>query len=307
MIQWLLTVRDRHRFPPPGSVTHGLHVLKMGEGTPAVIFESGIANSCLAWSLIQPQIAAQTATYSYDRAGLGWSAAQPDSCSLDRITANLHAMLESLNVPRPVVLVGHSFGGYVVRSFAHEFPDEVAGLVLVDPATPEEWMNPTRQQRWRLRRAIFFTRAAGVLACFGLVRFSLWLLLLRKKDAPGPFTRFSRTLQRIRSEVRKIPAGVLPLVRAHWSRPGFFWTMAAHLQTVPACARAVSKCFIPAHLPVTVLSGAHQPPERLAEHAALAGKHILAARSEHFIHLDEPELVVSAIQQVLDKLVSRER
>ncbi len=301
IIQALLTHRDRRRYAPPGTLVNGLHVVKLGEGLPAIVFESGIANSSMSWNLIQPQLAHQTATYSYDRAGFGWSVASGGACSLEKITADLHALVDCLKIPRPLILVGHSFGGYVVRLYAHRFPGEVAALVLVDPATPEEWMNPTRQQRWRLRRAVFFTRAAGVLACFGVVRLGLWLLLLRTKDTPGPISRFSQTLQRIRFEVRKIPRELLPLIRAHWSRPGFYRAMASYLKALPACARAVSSCPIPPRIPVTVLSGAHQPPERLAEHVSTATRHLIATQSAHFIHLDEPELVVQAIREALQQ------
>lgn len=302
MIQATLTFRDRHRFSPPGAVINGFHVRKLGEGQPAIVFESGIANSCLSWSLIQPQLANETSTYSYDRAGLGWSELRGGHCSLYGIAGNLRALMDVLKVSRPFILVGHSFGCYVARWYAHNFPSEVAALVMVDPATPQEWMAPSRQQRWRLRRAIFFTRAAGVLACFGIVRFGLWLLLLRKKDTPGPLSRFSHTLQRIRFELKKIPRDVLPLIRAHWSRPKFYWAMAAHLRGVPACARAASACRIPPQIPVTVLSGAHQPPERMAEHAGIATRHVIAGQSAHFIHLDEPGLVVDAVREVMQRL-----
>jgi len=300
-VQWLLTGHDRRRFPPPGTVVNGLHVMNLGVGQPAVVFESGLANSSLSWSLIQPQIAQSTATYSYDRAGIGWSAVPGGLCSLQEVTANLHKMLDTLQVPRPFILVGHSFGGLIGRFYAHHFPGELAGLVLVDPATPEEWMNPDPKQRWRLRRAVFFARAAGVLAFFGMVRLGLWLLLLRKKDSPGPISRFSTTLQRIRFEVRKIPREVLPLVRAHWSRPRFYWAMAAYIQALPACALAASACLLPKQLPITVLSGSHQPSERLAEHQALATRHVMATASAHFIHLDQPELVVQAIREMLQR------
>jgi len=129
----------------------------------------------------------------------------------------------------------------------------------------------------------------------------LWLLLLRKKDSPGPISRFSTTLQRIRFEVRKIPREVLPFVRAHWSRPRFYWAMAAYIQALPMCARAVSECLLPKQLPITVLSGSHQPAERLAEHQALATRHVMATASAHFIHLDQPELVVQAIHEMLQR------
>src|SRR5215510_1139359 len=273
--------------------------MNLGAGQPPVVFESGIANSSLSWSLIQPQIAKLTGTYSYDRAGIGWSDASRGPCSMQEITTNLHAMLDGLQVPKPIILVGHSFGGLIARFYANSFPGEIAGLVLIDPATPEEWMSPTRAQRWRLRRAVFFTRAAGVLACFGMVRLGLWLLLLRKKDSPGPISRFSTTLQRIRFEVRKIPREVLPLVRAHWSRPRFYWAMAAYIQALPACALAASACLLPKQLPITVLSGSHQPSERLGEHAAIATSHTIAQGSGHFIHLDEPEMVVKAVELLI--------
>lgn len=298
LVQALLSWRDRRRYKPPGAIVAGLHVLTLGQGSPPIVFESGIANSSLSWSVIQPQLATQTTTYSYDRAGLGWSAAPRRRCSLAGMTDDLHGLLDQLQVSRPVVLVGHSFGAYVVRFFAHRFPAEVAGLVLVDPATPEEWMAPNREQRWRLRRAVFFTRAAGVLACFGIVRFGLWLLLLRKKESPGPLSRFSQTLQRIRFELRKVDPAVLPLIRAHWSHPRFYWAMAAHIHALPECARAAFGS-VPKDLPVTVLSGAHQPPERLAEHAAVATRHIIASQSAHFIYLDEPELIVGAVRELV--------
>src|SRR5215470_18101122 len=108
MIQLLLTYRDRLRFPARGEIVNGLHVVKMGGGSPAVVFESGMANSSLSWSLIQPQIARLAVTYSYDRAGFGWSASRMERCSLGKITNQLHALIEALQIQRPFILVGHS-------------------------------------------------------------------------------------------------------------------------------------------------------------------------------------------------------
>jgi pimeloyl-ACP methyl ester carboxylesterase len=93
------------------------------------------------------------------------------------------------------------------------------------------------------------------------------------------------------------------VIRARWSNPRFFWTMADYIRSLPRCSAETIASNFPAHLPVTVLSGAQQPPERLREHAAIAahsrnGRHIIAKKGAHWIHLDQPELVVEAVVEM---------
>ena len=309
-LQWTLAARDHRHVTAPGVIVNGLHVHELGKGTPPVVLESGLGASCLSWSLLQSQVAGFASTYSYDRAGFGWSTSiGSNPCRLEQRAQELHDLLQALKIPAPYILVAHSFGAYIVRHHAHHFPDQVAGVVLVDPLTPEEWMNPAVEQRWRLWRAAFFTRVAGVLACFGVARFALWLLLKRKSDSPGPVSRFSTTLQRIRGELQKFPPEALPLIRSHWSRPGFYWALAANLRDLPACATIASQCSIPASIPVTVLSGAQQPPERLEEHVMMAktsryGRH-LRCTSEHYMHLDQPDLIANEVKQIAARFADR--
>ena len=93
------------------------------------------------------------------------------------------------------------------------------------------------------------------------------------------------------------------VIRAPLENPRFFWTMADYIRSLPAMFRGNYRQQFPAHLPVTVLSGAQQPPERLREHAAIAahsqnGRHIIAKKGAHWIHLDQPELVVEAVVEM---------
>ena len=309
-LQWMLTARDHRHITAPGTIVNGLHVHELGKGTPPVVLEAGLGASSLSWMLLQAQIAGFASTYSYDRAGFGWSTSIGSKpCRLEQRAQELYELTQTLKIPAPYILVAHSFGAYIVRHHAHHFPDQVAGVVLVDPLTPEEWINPTAEQRWRLRRAAFFTRIAGVLACFGVARFALWLLLKRKSDSPGPVSRFSTTLRRIRGELRKFPAEAVPLIRAHWSRPGFYWALAANLRDLPACAAVAVQCPIPASIPVTVLSGAQQPPQRLEEHLMLAktshyGRHLVYT-SEHYMHLDQPELIANEVKKIAARFADR--
>ena len=165
----LLCVRlDARKFPAPGrivkTVRGSMHVRQMGEGHPAVVLEAGIAASSLNWSILQPQLAELTSAYSYDRAGFGWSPSLESKCTLQRMSSDLHELLNALDVPKPYVLVGHSFGAYIVRVYAQRFAQELAGVILVDPITPEEWIKPDSSQRWQLRRGVWFSRAG---ACWG--------------------------------------------------------------------------------------------------------------------------------------------
>jgi pimeloyl-ACP methyl ester carboxylesterase len=109
------------------------HVLDTGSGKPAVIFVSGFGDRVSSWMSVQPKVAGVTRTLSYDRAGLGESQMLGKDRSLDSIVSELNQILKAENVAPPYILVGHSYGGHIIRYFANKQPDQVAGLLLVDP------------------------------------------------------------------------------------------------------------------------------------------------------------------------------
>jgi pimeloyl-ACP methyl ester carboxylesterase len=110
-----------------------------GTGNPAVILESGFAGGLFPWGPVQSQVATRTLTLSYERAGLGRSDPGPEPRDAEQIARDLHGLLAAKAIARPYILVGHSAGGLFVRVFAHKYPKEIAGLVLVDPATEEDY------------------------------------------------------------------------------------------------------------------------------------------------------------------------
>jgi pimeloyl-ACP methyl ester carboxylesterase len=115
---------------------HKLNVRVAGTarpGVPAVIFESGLGSTLNTWGAVPAEIGAATRTVVYDRAGIGASEPGPAPRSVKQIVAELHALLTTIDVPPPYVLVGHSYGGPLIHSFAATYPKEVAGLVYVDP------------------------------------------------------------------------------------------------------------------------------------------------------------------------------
>ena len=140
--QWIATRRDLARTPAPGRLVdiggHRLHVLCSGSGTPSVILETGLGGSTADWGFVQPEVAGFTQVCSYDRAGMGYSDPGPSPRTTRRMTYELAQLLDRAGIPGPVVLVGASIGGLVVRVFASEHPERVAGLVLVDASHEDQ-------------------------------------------------------------------------------------------------------------------------------------------------------------------------
>ena len=128
-------------YRPPGQLIdvggHRLHLHCTGSGSPTVVLEAGGGASSSDFGWIAPAVARDTRVCVYDRAGRGWSDATDGPQDGAHIAADLHTLLERAQVPGPYVLAGHSFGGLYVQSFAARFPDQVAGMVLLDSTAPK--------------------------------------------------------------------------------------------------------------------------------------------------------------------------
>jgi pimeloyl-ACP methyl ester carboxylesterase len=296
---------------------HRLHAVCAGSGTPGVVLESGIAASSLSWTYVLPEIARFTRTCAYDRAGLAWSEAARRRRSIVTIVDDLHALLIQTTLPRPYVLVGHSFGCFVACAYAARHPDATAGLVLIDAPAPSEWTQPTRQQARLLQGGIQLSRIGGGLARLGIVRACLTLLAGGAPRVPRTFVRVfgptaARTVERLVGEVRKLPPEMHPIVQALWCQPKCFRAMADHLRVLQEAARFVASLAALPDVPLVTISSGELPPTRIEEHRQLArlspqGRHIVADRSGHWIPLDQPELVVAAIRDIVDQVRSAER
>jgi len=123
---------------PPGKLIqfdgHRLHMNCTGKGNPTVVVENGLGDFSFDWTLVQSRTSIFTRICSYDRAGYAWSEPGPKPRTFAQINLELRDALAKLGERGPFVLVGHSFGGSVVRNFALTYPHEVAGMVLVDAA-----------------------------------------------------------------------------------------------------------------------------------------------------------------------------
>lgn len=117
---------------------HKLHLNVQGNGSPTVIFENGSQDFSFIWSLVQPEVAKFTQTVSYDRAGYAWSEPGPMPRTSRQICWELHTALNNAGIQPPYILVGQSYGGFIVRAFARYYPKEVVGMVLVEAVQENE-------------------------------------------------------------------------------------------------------------------------------------------------------------------------
>jgi pimeloyl-ACP methyl ester carboxylesterase len=115
---------------------HAMHLYCTGEGSPTVVLSAGLGDDVTGWAKVQPVLSQLTRVCSYDRAGYGWSEAFPGVQDATEVAAELHELLLTASVDRPVVLVGHSISGMYLRAYAARFPADLAALVFVDGATP---------------------------------------------------------------------------------------------------------------------------------------------------------------------------
>jgi pimeloyl-ACP methyl ester carboxylesterase len=289
-----------------------MYMSDMGHGIqagPTVVFESGIAATSQNWLRVQESVAGYTRAVSYDRGGLGWSSASATERTPSNIARELREMLQQAGIPAPYVLVGHSFGGLVVRRYAVLYPGEVAGVVLVDPMRTEEWPPVNEEQRALLERGIRMAGFGIPVARFGLARLVTTSLLCRSGRTSRAFSRAAgqgglHVMQRITCEVGKMPREVWPIVASHWASPKYYRGLAAHLEAVPATVIEMHTAEAVEGVPVVVLTPGTAEPlcsERLRQIGSEA-RQVIAERSGHWVHLDEPELVLDTIRGIVEQV-----
>ena len=132
---------DRRRYTMPGRLVdvggRRLHVNCTGAGSPTVVLLPGFGETSSMWGWIAPAVARGAQVCVYDRAGRAWSESEPGPQDGDALAADLHALLQRAGEAGPYVLVGHSLGGLGVLTFASRYPEQVAGVVLLDATHPE--------------------------------------------------------------------------------------------------------------------------------------------------------------------------
>lgn len=277
LTDYLVTARGRQ-----------FRTVRAGTGAPLVVFESGLGTSAAAWSYVQRKVAERTATLSLDRAGIGGSAPARDGRLLVDINADLEAILDELGEDGPLILVGQSWGGPVMRSFAHFTKRPLAGVVLVD-GTKSTALGPTEG---KALQAVF--GLMGVLSRVGLHR------MLRKKMINDPVTGLPKDDgDRI---VRSMMAGKT-------CRGSAAEAAGLAIEADGGLAALEARGF-PADVPVALMAAAvidkgneeirpRFVESQRAEAEERGYRYVLVEDSRHDIHWHKPDLVIAEILRLL--------
>lgn len=303
-----LSARDARRFPPPGRLVdvgnRTLHLRCDGEGSPTLLFEMGAGAWGLYWSRIQSETSRITRSCVYDRAGYGWSDPGPSPRSPDALLSDLRALVERSGERPPFILVGHSLGGWLVRLYRDRYPEDVAGIALVESAHPRQW-EELPPEIWRFTRStVTPLRLLGAAGRFGVLRL-----------LSGRIAR------------QRLPADVLPAYRATALRPSSLATLASEIENSPRLAEEVRKTASLGDLPLVVVSAGRSfdafreiapdwPFDRANETWAtlqhdLVGLsthswQLVSPDATHDIHVDDPELIVTALGELIDSARARD-
>lgn len=299
-----------------------INLFCMGSGKQTVLFEAGGSDWSVIWALVQPEVAKGARACAYDRAGLGYSDPARMPRSPMAIAEDVHALIRAAKLETPVVLVGHSLGGFNMKLYAALYPDDVAGLVLIDPSE-ERLFDRTRD---------FVRRKFGISAAVRAeLRDQTWLRMA--------LTKYERCVAEARDKDID-PASNIYRACADPSKPALGETIAAARQTLQvkrafqeaqqselsnsvfADARgdnAYEALFEPGVFGdkpmIVLLHGNYDANDELesvgqatlaelhGQTAALSrrGRLEVVPNSGHYIHLDAPNAVVGAVNKVVQE------
>jgi pimeloyl-ACP methyl ester carboxylesterase len=280
---------------PPGQLVDigrfSLHIHCEGEGTPTVVVDTGLGASALEWLPVQERLRHYTRTCLYDRAGYGWSDFGELPRSSSRSVNELYLLLKNARIPGPYVLVGHSYGGMNMQLFARRYPYLVSGLVLVDSSSPGqvdrvqtrflEYLDSVKPVWENGVRTTDFVAAPQIPETLPDDGPALQALMMMSRDhtrrvVANEFINFKTSARQVARNASRLP-DVPTVVLSRGVRQGLHdnaWEPASE--------------------------DAWETLQATLAYSLPRAAHIVAERSGHQIHIDQPELVVDATAMVID-------
>lgn len=293
--------------PPPGQLIdvggYRLHLYVVGETKPTIVLDHSLGG--IEGYLLIQELAKITRVCIYDRAGYGWSDCSPYPRTSEQIVTELDTLLNQAGIEPPYILVGDSFGSYNVRLYAHRFPEKVVGIVLTDGLHETGMLKLPIQ----LQALKFFFISGFVMSILGAMLGIIRLL------------KICKMFELIKPELRQFPKEALNPVKRSFCRPKHWVTMSREMLNLDTSARQVSSANQLGTLPVVSIkaNAFFKPswwtiglPLRYADqlrdqmHTMLFSLstnciQLQANKSGHFVWVDQPDVILTAVKILLEK------
>jgi len=277
---WNLAMSQLNKIAPPGEIiqtNHSeVHAIVSGEGEVTVILEAGLGSVSIDWCYVQPEISKFARVLSYDRADYGWSRTSRKTFTSSDSVEEIKEVLQKLNIQPPYILVGHSFGGISMRLFASMYPNEVAGLVLVDAVHENQYL--IGNQNKKFRRLVTFGYVTSLMGLPRIVKQKVGRKFLAK-EYDNHLKYIGYTLGAYKSIYREYIDSSLSAEQLQDSKP------------------------LRADLPVNVVSADNSSEQWKQQQLLLSTltnktEHI-QTNAGHSIHLEDPNIIIDCIKKLV--------
>ena len=306
--QYSSTKIDDAKYPPMGEMIdiggYKLHLYKTGiDIGPTIVLDMGMGGNMLYWSLVQPEIAKIARVISYDRAGMGWSEESPKERSSENIVEELHTLLHKANLPAPYILVSHSFSGINARIFENKYPNEVAGIVLVDSSNEDQFARLPKQTDW-ISRLLNYRPGHPLLLAFtefGVAR--IYNHITAGDELPQHLEDMlvakNSTIKFVRTMIEEYSLfqSNLAYLKNTYPKP-----IDKPMIVITAGIKPHEKVCADRGLDIGVCGGAYDTWQILQKELltkSTKSKQVIAEHSGHNAPLDAPEVIVKAVQDML--------
>lgn len=272
-----------------------MHLHCTGEGSPTVILEGGVPEWSIHWQAVQPEIAKVTRVCSYDRAGYGWSEAGPSPRTAEKIVNELHTLLQNAGEEGPFVYVAHSFWGPAALLYQHTYPDEIAGMILIETWSPDLY-TPVPEV---ITQSLPLAQTLKSIAPLGQVRLVGELGIIPLADM---------------LQLKLLPEAMQPAYKAAYYDDNMWSAMYEEYSAMEKSGHQTQNLGSLADLPLVVVQAGIRPADDFpsddvwgATQKYLTGlstnsQFILVEDSGHFVQLEKPELVADLIRQMIEQV-----
>ncbi len=298
--------RDAKIWTHPGKLVdvggHRLHVRAQGEGDVVVVFEADEGCWSTHWGRLPEDLGTVTASVAYDRGGLGWSEPGPPPRDAETLARELHQLLARLAPGQPAILVGHGTGAHILRAYAHRYPFETAGLILVDPFHDGIGDRLRREQIPPATASPFLISLTSFLGTFGILRLmqsklsgNAALNLPERQRATLDALELNPRVRRGATEELVAEAQTLEYLRRIQESGEFPMRILTSTNTM-------SPDMVPADFPLDTYNRIWTEQSEAFLDLSRRAKRVLVEGSGHQLQLDRPEVVMQAILDVLDEV-----